>query len=205
MGLRERNAERTRELILDTALPLFLEKGYEATTMEQVAEKAQIGTSTLYRYFGTKDLLALAPIALHGQMAAELGRRPPEEPLDLALGHAIQALLETPRGDTRRLQQVKAVIDRTPTLQARLGEEFLRERTLLERAVADRLGRSPDDVFCVVTARLATVLLELAVDVAWSALDQTGDPDDRTLTLVGEVLGRLRREPPVVPRLPAQP
>ncbi len=205
MGLRERNAARTRELVLDTDLPLFLARGYDATTMKEVAEAAQIGTSTLYRYFRTKESLALEPIALHGQMAEELGRRPADEPLDVALGHALRALLSTQRADTERLRQVKAVVDRTPVLQLRLGEEFLRERTLLERAVAERLDRPADDVFCVVTARLATVLLELAVDVAWSALgeDDRSTDEHRVLGLVQDVLQRLHREPPVVPRLVA--
>ena len=74
MGLRERNAAHTRELILDTALPLFLEQGYEATTMEEIAERAGIGTSTLYRYFPSKDLLVLEPLSVRGHMAAELTR-----------------------------------------------------------------------------------------------------------------------------------
>ena len=51
MGLRETNATRTRAAIADTALALFLDRGYEETTMEDVAAAAQVGLSTLYRYF----------------------------------------------------------------------------------------------------------------------------------------------------------
>jgi hypothetical protein len=134
-------------------------------------------------------------------MADELRRRPPDEALDLALGHAIRALMSTPRGDNPRLRQVKAVIDRTPSLQARLADQFVHERTLLQRAVADRLGRPEDDVFCVVTARLATVVLELASDLAWSALEDEDPQTVQVLALVQDVLERLQREPPVVPRL----
>jgi AcrR family transcriptional regulator len=202
VGLRERNAAQTRELILDTALPLFLEQGYEATTMEEIAERAEIGTSTLYRYFPSKDLLLLEPLALRGQMATELLARPADEPLDLALGHAIRALLTAPRADASRLHQVQAVLDRAPGPRARLLEEFLQERTLLEQAVAERLGRPADDVFCVVTARLATVLLELAADLARSAF--SADPataDQDILDLAASVLARLHEQPPVVPRL----
>jgi AcrR family transcriptional regulator len=202
VGLRERNAARTREHILDTALPLFLDQGYEATTMEEVAERAQVGTTTLYRYFGTKEQLALGPIAQHGQMATELSQRPTDEPLDLALGHALRALLTTQGQDPERLRRVKAVVDRTPSLQVRLAEEFVGERTLLERAVSERLGRPADDVFCVVTARLATVVLELGVDAVWSALeDDPEDAEKRVLGLVGAILQQLQAEPPVVPRL----
>ena len=202
MGLRERHAAQTRELILDTALPLFLEKGYDATTMEEIAEAAQIGTSTLYRYFPNKDLLVLEPLSLRGQMADELRSRPTGEPLDLALGHSIRALLVAPRGNAARLRQVQAVIDDAPGVQARLSEEFVKERTLLERAVADRLGRPADDVFCLVTARLATVVLELAATLGRDlASDDTDAAVQQTLELAHGVMSTLHDEPPVVPRL----
>jgi AcrR family transcriptional regulator len=202
MGLRERHAAQTRELILDTALPLFLEKGYDATTMEEIAEAAQIGTSTLYRYFPNKDLLVLEPLSLRGQMADELRSRPTGEPLDLALGHSIRALLVAPRGNAARLRQVQAVIDAAPGVQARLSEEFVKERTLLERAVADRLGRPADDVFCLVTARLATVVLELAATLGRDlASDDTDAAVQQTLELAHGVMATLHDEPPVVPRL----
>ena len=49
VGLRETNAERTRQLIVDVAVDLFIEHGYD-TTMEQIAEQAGVGSSTLYRF-----------------------------------------------------------------------------------------------------------------------------------------------------------
>ena len=204
MGLRERNAARTRDLILDTALPLFLEQGYEATTMEQIAERAQIGTSTLYRYFPTKDLLVLEPLGLHGQMAAELLARPADEDLDLALGHAVRALLTSPRGDAERLRQVQAVMEDAPSLQTRLLQEFANERTLLERAVAERLDLPEDDVFCVMTARMATTVLELASELSRGRVG--AGPDLEVQDVVDRarsITDALRTRPPVLPRLEA--
>ena len=208
VGLRERNAAQTRELILDTALPLFLERGYEATTMEEIAQLAQIGTSTLYRYFPTKDALVLEPLSLRGQMASELRERPADEALDLALGHAIRALLAAPRGDSSRLRQVQAVTDDTPVLQGRLLEEFVKERSLLEQAVAERLGRPDGDIFCVMTARLATVVLELAAELGRAADErepetalESQDVTRRILELTRDVLGTLHADPPAIPRL----
>ena len=94
MGLREINAARTRELIVDGALELFFEHGYEATTMEDIAGHVGIGISTLYRYFPTKDQLATAPIGDPGLMAAELAGRPASESPEQALGHALTRFLE---------------------------------------------------------------------------------------------------------------
>ena len=80
MGLREINAARTRELIVDGALELFFERGYDATTMEDIAGHVGIGISTLYRYFPTKDQLATAPIGDPGLMARELAADPRRSP-----------------------------------------------------------------------------------------------------------------------------
>lgn len=57
--LREVKKERTRANIRVTALRLFLEQGYEATSVQQIAQVAEVGVTTLFRYFPTKASLAL--------------------------------------------------------------------------------------------------------------------------------------------------
>ncbi|NUW33942.1 TetR family transcriptional regulator [Nonomuraea sp. SMC257] len=59
-GLRERKKARTREAILREAFRLFRERGYTATTTEQIAEAAEVSPATFFRYFPTKeDLVTL--------------------------------------------------------------------------------------------------------------------------------------------------
>ncbi|MFK7929735.1 MAG: TetR/AcrR family transcriptional regulator [Myxococcota bacterium] len=62
-------AERTRALIVDTALHLFAERGYAATTMRDIAASADVSTGLAYRYFRRKEDLALA---LYGRLADDL-------------------------------------------------------------------------------------------------------------------------------------
>ncbi|OZD06561.1 TetR family transcriptional regulator [Rhodococcus sp. 06-235-1A] len=165
MGLREVHAAQTRELILDAAFSLFLERGYDKTTMEEIAATADIGTTTLYRYYPSKDLLVVGPLELNGQMANELRSRPDDELLDTALGHALRVLLFTPRAGVERLSQIQRVLEATPSLKARLFEQYVNERVLLEQAVAERLGRAPDDLYCKAAARMTTMVLELVSEV----------------------------------------
>src|SRR5580704_2257713 len=71
-GLRERKKARTRASIREHALRLFREQGYHATTVEKIAEAAEISPSTFFRYFPTKEDLVL-------QDEIFLGREVPEE------------------------------------------------------------------------------------------------------------------------------
>jgi AcrR family transcriptional regulator len=57
MGLREKKKEKTRKLISDVARDLFIEKGYAAVTVAEVAEKAEVAVTTLFNYFPTKESL----------------------------------------------------------------------------------------------------------------------------------------------------
>src|SRR5664279_385500 len=59
LGLRERKKVRTRAMIQDHALRLFREQGYEATSVEQIADAAEVSPSTIFRYFPTKPDLVI--------------------------------------------------------------------------------------------------------------------------------------------------
>ncbi|MFD8819081.1 TetR/AcrR family transcriptional regulator, partial [Streptomyces sp. NPDC059627] len=62
MGLREKKAQKVRAAIYDAMIALAERDGYEAATLEQVAERAEVAVSTVYRYFENKDAILLAPV-----------------------------------------------------------------------------------------------------------------------------------------------
>ncbi len=70
-GLRERKKERLRQAILDTALQLFKDRGYEQTRISDIAASVEIGEATLYRYFASKEAIVNEISAMAMQMPRE--------------------------------------------------------------------------------------------------------------------------------------
>ncbi len=78
-GLRERKKQRTRETILNAGLELFAERGYTHTTLEDIAEAAEVSTGTLFAYFPSKeDILFPEERPFYEQLKQRLEQRPPE-------------------------------------------------------------------------------------------------------------------------------
>src|SRR3954471_24374248 len=83
VGLRERKKARTRKAISETAIALFLERGYDEVSVAEIAAAAEVSKRTLFAYFPTKDDLVLHRIADHEDETARVvrGRAPGESPL----------------------------------------------------------------------------------------------------------------------------
>ena len=168
MGLRALKIERTRAQIVEVAQDLFLEQGYPATTMEQVAEAAEVGTSTLYRYFPSKELLLLDPFTRALTFGRLLAARPDDEPLAEALGAVLRAA--SPQGDLElaRFVALWQIVESEPGPRSRLWEVFDQAKRELAEGIAQRTGRAVDDLEVVFAARTLLVVHDLAAQ-RWSA------------------------------------
>ena len=160
MGLREINAARTRTLIAAGAMELFIERGFEATTMEDVATHVGIGTSTLYRYFPTKETLALATLGEPSLMSEELLSRPDGEALEVALGNALLSFMTRVNEDEQQARQFGVLLETNHRLQARLMEWLGEAHEALVSALAERSGRPPDDIHLGAMAWMAIFVLQ---------------------------------------------
>ncbi|GIH90105.1 TetR family transcriptional regulator [Planobispora siamensis] len=150
-GLRERKKEKTRLALIDAALDLFLAQGYEATTVDQIAAAVEVSPRTFFRYFATKEDVALSlPVDGQEVMLRELAARPAEEPPFVALGHAMRAVVaELQNGDqteTRRFLKARELIESTPALFAGSVSRMMENERRLIAEIARREGCSPDDL-----------------------------------------------------------
>ncbi|MFP5021790.1 TetR family transcriptional regulator [Pseudonocardia phyllosphaerae] len=158
-GLRERKKARTRADLQRHALRLFRDRGWEATTVDDIAAAAEVSRSTFFRYFATKE-----QVLLHDEvdplMAEAIAAQPPGTPLLTALRRGVHEAFSSLSDEARELEEVRMELGRTvPELATAAGRHYTVAG--LAEPLAHWLGRSPDDpelvVFCgvLVGGRLA--------------------------------------------------
>ena len=109
-SLRERKKVRTRDAIVTAALELFADRGYEATTVEMIAEAAEVSPATVFRYFAGKDEIAFSERDRRLPMlAAALRDRPAEESDLVAAGRALRQVFTDPEAEARIHRQRQAL------------------------------------------------------------------------------------------------
>lgn len=145
LGLRERKKLRTRETIRSEAMRLFVEQGYAETSIEQIAEAAEVSPSTFFRYFPSKERVVLAddvdPI-----MLAAVARQPAGmEPLEVLRNAILETMTELTAADRARESVRHRLIYSEPELRSALFDEMNRNVDLIAGGLADRIGRRPDD------------------------------------------------------------
>lgn len=145
LGLRERKKAKTRASIQQEALRLFREQGYEATTMEQIAEAAEVSQSTVFRYFPTKEELVASDeqdaffIEAWRSQSADL-------PVLRALRQAIRETLEGLSPEEFGAQRDRDVLMVTvPELWAASLGNVTQTMKMITSLVSERTGRPEDD------------------------------------------------------------
>jgi AcrR family transcriptional regulator len=176
-GLRERKKLRTHRSISETAITLFLERGYDQVSVAEIAATAEVSKRTLFAYFPSKEDLVLHRIADHEDEAARVvrGRHPGEAPLD-ALHRHLRSALERRDPITGLCDQPDVVafyrlVVGTPTLTAALTRYLTRGEDTLATALREAM---PLDVpLAEQTARLAACQI-LAVQRSLAHANQIG-------------------------------
>ncbi|WP_336210555.1 TetR family transcriptional regulator [Nonomuraea sp. LPB2021202275-12-8] len=135
-GLRQRKKEQTRRRIAEVALRLFDERGYDAVTVNEIAEAAGVAKVTLFSYFPTKDCLVLEGVQ-DDTAGVVAGRRPGQPPLDALREHYRAFAARGADGvDVRHLLTQVRVISATPALMAGVYQAHMGQRYELAAALA---------------------------------------------------------------------
>jgi AcrR family transcriptional regulator len=173
LGLRERKKAKTRAAIQAHALQLFRRQGYAATTVDQIAEAAEISQSTFFRYFPTKEDLLLYD-RYDPLMLAAFAAQPAELTVIEALRRAIAEVIGRLPADEWTLERERArLIMSVPELRGRLLDQIADSIGMLSQAVAERVGPEAD-AFAVQTFVGAVIGVAIAA-MLLSAEQPDGD------------------------------
>ncbi|MCI7457381.1 TetR/AcrR family transcriptional regulator [Actinomyces urogenitalis] len=173
-GLRAARAHRTRAALQEAAFRLATERGYEATTIDDVAAAAGVSRRTVFNYFSSKaDLFILGPqtptqeavetfVAAQGNLLDDLATLlattvPATGPYDV---HGT------------RFRQLRTILHDTPELLPELQERVRLHQSVVRAALARRLGLSLTDPRTTTASALAATLIKTSITL-WA-----GDPDD---------------------------
>jgi AcrR family transcriptional regulator len=144
-GLRERKKQRTREQIIEAALGLFAKRGYQATTIADIATAADVAPRTFFSYFPSKEAVVFHNVDrdLDGLAGALRERLPGETAFD-ALRRWIDAMYDQWMGEEDEALLRKRLCREDEGLANFQGGVMARIHDLLREAIADDLGEPPD-------------------------------------------------------------
>ncbi|GAA4595530.1 hypothetical protein GCM10023194_65260 [Planotetraspora phitsanulokensis] len=193
MGLRERKKVQTRNALIDAALELFLTQGYEATTIDQIAARVDVSPRTFFRYFSSKEDVALSlPADSQEIFLAEFAARPDSESPYAALSASMRAMIGTLRDkdpeEAARFLKARRLVDETPALLAGQMRLLMENEKRLVAEVARRQGTSPDDLRPQFVVSIFTGLGMICYNAGPEGLDIMARRLDDVLTLADRSL-----------------
>jgi AcrR family transcriptional regulator len=174
LSLRERKKLRTRETIRREAYRLFTEQGYEATTVDQIADAAEVSPSTFFRYYPTKEDVVLID-DYDSALSAALRGRPAGEPIMTSILAALtDSLGPIIQADRDELLVRTRLGFNDPAIRARSWDELQRSQDALAAVIVERTGRAPDDLEAH-SAAAAIMAVSTAVVRHWVRSDGRQD------------------------------
>jgi AcrR family transcriptional regulator len=160
-GLRERKKEQTRQRIAAAALRLFTERGFDAVTVNEIAESAEVAKATLFTYFPTKESLVLHGVG-GDDLAGIAARRPPGQTFLEALRAHYRALaaVQLPAAELDALVSRVRVIWDSPALQGAANALLYQQRQKLARVLAGEYGETAAGLMAAQAAASVLTLQE---------------------------------------------
>jgi AcrR family transcriptional regulator len=188
-GLRERKKQQTRDTIARVALELFAERGYDETTLAEIAEAADVSPRTIFAYFESKEeiLFCDAPAELD-KLKDALAQRPERSTTIDAL-RAVLSSMDRP-DELARLR--KQIVTSSPGLKLKMRARVAELEPLLAESFAKDLGTGPDDIRALLIAASATAAFTAVHDRLEAEAGTTPISHERAMAIVDEVFEFLR-------------
>ncbi|MFC9551204.1 mycofactocin system transcriptional regulator [Rhodococcus sp. NPDC056960] len=170
-----RRPSTTQDRISTVGIELFTEQGFDATSVDEVAEASGIARRTLFRYFPSKNAIPWGDFDAHlDEMRAQLAAQPDDIPIVDGLTAALLQFNAFPASEAVNHRKRMGLILRVPALQAYSVVMYEGWRNVIAEYVASRLGVAPTD-------HVPRTVGYLLLGVAMSAYEQWLDDDSLEL------------------------
>jgi AcrR family transcriptional regulator len=175
-GRRERKKAATRQALADAALELFLERGYDAVGVREIADTADLSVATLFKHFpdGKEALVFDQDADRETALVTAVRERPTGQSIPQALRQLLRDEGSRQVRTDPRLADFLRLIDTTPALREHFRRMWLRHENALAAVIAADTGLPEGDAGCQALAHFAleAVTLVRGRDDAESALDR---------------------------------
>jgi AcrR family transcriptional regulator len=190
LGLRERKKQQTRETIARAALELFAERGYDETTLAEIAETADVSPRTIFSYFESKEEILLCEESVFmTALQTMLEARPPGATTVDAIRDFLAEL--SPPDEPARLR--KEIIRANPSLQMKMSARHAQLEPLLVASIAKDLDSDPGDIRPLLIAASMNAAFMSVRDRIFEA-EATGEPmsHEEAMAILDQALEFLR-------------
>jgi AcrR family transcriptional regulator len=164
-GRRERKKAATRRALADAALRLFLERGFDDVGVREIAEAADVATTTLFKYVPAKEALVFDQDTGREEALVAAVR---DRPSGMSIPDALRELIGRDVAGQHGMAEFRRLIENTPALREYGRSMWMRHSASLAAAIAHDIGREPRDPTCV-------ALAHFALDIP-SLISQAADP-----------------------------
>jgi AcrR family transcriptional regulator len=175
---QERRRNAVRNEIADLALDLFMQRGFDEVTVDDIALAVGISARTFHRYFAAKEDVVLGGLNAFGHVVRDaFALRPSKEPTWTSLLRSYEALLaRAETRDDRRKRRMQIVNDGAASLRARNLEKHLRWGDLLTPLVIKRLKGPDTEVRARAIVQASLVAFDVAL-ASWADPHETRAPE----------------------------
>ena len=144
MSRRERKKLATRETIADAAMRLFLARGYDAVTVVEIAEAADVAVSTVFAHFDSKEAIAFArdPFA-EAELRDAVSRRAD----GISISHSLRTFLIGSPALLTGPPKFLALVRATPALSAYSDRMWFRHARAVAEAIESETGHPASDIY----------------------------------------------------------
>jgi AcrR family transcriptional regulator len=190
VGLRERKKQQTREKIARVALELFAERGYDETTLADIAEAADVSPRTIFSYFENKEDILFCE---EGVFIDRLKQTLEDRPAGTTTVDAIREFLLSIEPADEEAKLRKKIVSDTPALQMRMRAQHGQLEPMLVESITRDLGAGPDDVRPLLIAASMTAAFMSVRDRLFEA-EAGGEPigHEQAMAILDQVLDFTR-------------